>query len=116
MAREALCFEAVRTDTIGWSNAVEHDQQDLTQDRRAYRSRGSIVGRHHRHTSALHVFPVDPEITLLAIESLFTRELLRLAAHVGQLIELRRRLVVHIGECSSTDDGREVCGVGKGRG
>ena len=133
------------TDTIGWSHAVEHDQQDLTQDRRPHRSRRRIVRRHHRHSRALHVFPVDPEVAFLAIESLFTREFLRLtapavagldagtpglagagqgqsdrpsprgpvgsrpvSAHVGQLIELRGRLIVHIGKGSSRDDGREV--------
>ena len=97
-------------------DAVEHDEQDLTQDRRPHRSRRSIVRRHHRHSRALHVFPVDPEVALLAIESLFAGELLRLASHVRQLIQLRRRLVVHIGESSSRDDGREVCMVGEREG
>ena len=99
-----------RTDTIGWGHAVEHDQQDLTQDRRAHRRRRSIVRRHHRHPRALHVFPVDPEIALLAVQSLLTRELLSLASHVRQLVQLRRRLVVHIGKGGGGDDGREVCG------
>ena len=103
----------LRTDTIGWSHAVEHDQQDLAQDRTAHRSRRSIVSRHHRHSRALYVFPVDPEITLLAVQSLLTRLLLRLSSHVRQLVQLRRRLVVHIGKGGGRDDGREVCGEGR---
>ena len=108
--QEMISGLRLRTDAIGWGHAVEHDQQDLTQDCRAHRSRRSIVGRHHRHSRALYVFPVDPQIALLAVHSLLTRELFRLAAHVGQLIKLRRRLVVHIGKGGGRDDGREVCG------
>ena len=114
--QEMISGLRLRTDTIGRGHAVEHDQQDLTQDRRAHRRRRSIVRRHHRHPRALHVFPVDPEIAFLAIESLFTRKLLRLASHVRQLVQLRRRLVVRICKCGSTDDGRQVCMMGEREG
>ena len=107
--QEKLSGLRLRTDTIGWCHTVEHNEQDLTQDRRAYRRWRSIVGRNHRHSRALYIFPIDPQIALLAVQSLLTSKLLRLAAHVGQLIELRWRLVVHIGKGGGGDNGSEVC-------